>query len=254
MICSAPSLVALEVGDELHEVVGLPVEAERVQPPQRERRVAHPAVAVVPVALATGRLGQRGGRGGDRRAGRRVGQSLQRQRRALQMLAPPVVREAPAGEPVAPVVEGGLQALLGVRAVLGAVRGRAVQPSATNRSSPSVSVCRARARLPSIPIRRSEISRSTRLAVGRLGGRPVLLDHLPPRRRAPVVEHRLAHRLDLNRALDALDHAAPACGRRRDRSAAACATSRRRDRRATARSSARRGRRSSPTASSTSSR
>ena len=53
-------LVALEVGDVLHEVVGLPVEAERVQPPQRERRVAHPAVAVVPVALAARRLGQRG--------------------------------------------------------------------------------------------------------------------------------------------------------------------------------------------------
>ena len=60
MICSEPSSLSLEVGHELHEVVGLPVEAERVQPPQREGRVAHPAVAVVPVALAAGRLGQRG--------------------------------------------------------------------------------------------------------------------------------------------------------------------------------------------------
>jgi hypothetical protein len=51
-------LVAAEVGDELDEVVGLPVEAERVQAAERERRVAHPRVAVVPVALAAGRLGQ----------------------------------------------------------------------------------------------------------------------------------------------------------------------------------------------------
>ena len=49
-------LVARQVGDVLHEVVRFPVEAERVQAPECERRVAHPAVAVVPVALATWRL------------------------------------------------------------------------------------------------------------------------------------------------------------------------------------------------------
>ena len=49
----------LDVGDELHELVGLPVEVEPVQRLQRERRVAHPRVAVVPVALAARRLGQR---------------------------------------------------------------------------------------------------------------------------------------------------------------------------------------------------
>ena len=91
-------------------------------PHKRERRVAHPAVAVVPVALAAGRLGQRRGRGRHRRAGRGVGESLQRQRRALQMLAPAMVREAPAGQPVAPVVEGRLEPVLGVGAVLGAVQ------------------------------------------------------------------------------------------------------------------------------------
>jgi hypothetical protein len=47
-----------DVGDEVEEVVGLPVEAERVQAPERERRVADPAVAVVPVALAAGGLRQ----------------------------------------------------------------------------------------------------------------------------------------------------------------------------------------------------
>ena len=48
-----------DVGDEGEEVVRLPVEAERVQRPQRERRVADPRVAVVPVALAAGGLRQR---------------------------------------------------------------------------------------------------------------------------------------------------------------------------------------------------
>ena len=51
--------VALEVGDELHELVRLPIEVEVVQRLERERRVADPGVAVVPVALASRRLGQR---------------------------------------------------------------------------------------------------------------------------------------------------------------------------------------------------
>ena len=73
-------VAACDVGDEVEEVVGLPVEAERVEAPEHERGVADPRVAVVPVALAARRLGQ-GGRGrGDHRAGRRVRQPLQRQR------------------------------------------------------------------------------------------------------------------------------------------------------------------------------
>ena len=79
-------VVALgHVGDEVEEVVGLPVEAERVQRPQRERRVADPAVAVVPVALAAGRLRQRRRGRGDERAGRRERQALQRERAALEV-------------------------------------------------------------------------------------------------------------------------------------------------------------------------
>ena len=50
-------LVALgHVGEEPEEVVGLPVEAQGVQAPQGEGRIADPAVAVVPVALALGCL------------------------------------------------------------------------------------------------------------------------------------------------------------------------------------------------------
>ena len=47
---------------------------------QDQRRVAHPAEAVVPVAHAADVLGQRGGRRGDDAAGRRVGERLQRDR------------------------------------------------------------------------------------------------------------------------------------------------------------------------------
>ena len=43
-------IVAIQVSDVLHEVVGLPVQTQGMQPPQREGRVPHPAVAVVPVA------------------------------------------------------------------------------------------------------------------------------------------------------------------------------------------------------------
>ncbi len=46
------------VGDEVQVVVRLPVEAEGVQAPQCEGRVADPGVAIIPVALAARRLGQ----------------------------------------------------------------------------------------------------------------------------------------------------------------------------------------------------
>ena len=45
-------LVTLQVGDELHVLVGLPIEIQEMQCLQRERRVADPSEAVVPVALA----------------------------------------------------------------------------------------------------------------------------------------------------------------------------------------------------------
>ena len=49
------------VGDEREEIVGLAVQAQRVQAPQRERRVANPRVAVVPVAFALRGFRQRRG-------------------------------------------------------------------------------------------------------------------------------------------------------------------------------------------------
>ena len=50
-------LVRLEVGDELHELLGLPIEVEVVQRLEREGRVPHPGEAVVPVALPARGLG-----------------------------------------------------------------------------------------------------------------------------------------------------------------------------------------------------
>ena len=54
----------------------------------RERRVAKPGVAVVPVALAADLLGQTGRRGRDRRAGRGVREQLQRDRGSIHHVAP----------------------------------------------------------------------------------------------------------------------------------------------------------------------
>ena len=94
------------VGDEREEVVGLAVQAQGVQAPQRERRVAHPRVAVVPVAFALRGFRQRRGAGRQQRAGRRVGQALQRQRAALQIRPPRVVGEVADVDPLPPRLAG----------------------------------------------------------------------------------------------------------------------------------------------------
>ena len=93
-----------------------------MQAPQREGRVAHPRVAVVPVALAARRLRQRGRERGDHRAGRRVREPLQHERRALQVDAPRMVGEVAVVEPAAPEVRGAVEHR---RRLLG--RARAVQ-------------------------------------------------------------------------------------------------------------------------------
>ena len=110
-------LVLDPVGDEVEVVARLPVEAEGRESPQHERRVPQPAVAVVPVALAAGRLGQRGRRRGDHRSGRSVGQPLERERGPLQVDLPGMIREATAADPLVPVRsrlgEPGLRLLAG---------------------------------------------------------------------------------------------------------------------------------------------
>ena len=136
-----------DVGDEVEEVVGLPVEAERVEAPERERRVADPRVAVVPVALAAGRLGQRRGGGGDDRAGRRVREALERERAALEVGAPRVVGELAAVEPVLPVMGGPDQAVVGLVVACAAPRARSTRARRTPSRPPSSCAARSSAGL-----------------------------------------------------------------------------------------------------------
>ena len=117
---------ARHVGDEREEVVGLAVQAQRVQAPQRERGVAYPGVAVVPVAFALRRFRQRGGAGRQQGAGRRVGQPLERQRAALQVGPPRVVGEVADVDPLPPRLAG-LPHLVG--GFLEGLRGRVLRPA-----------------------------------------------------------------------------------------------------------------------------
>ena len=105
--------LARAVGQPAHERGRLLGEAEPQQAVERERRVADPRVAVVPVALAPDLLGQRRRGRRHQRPGRRVGQQLQRQRRALHGLAPAAAVARP-GEPPAPVEHGGVERLGGL--------------------------------------------------------------------------------------------------------------------------------------------
>src|SRR5262249_13848905 len=75
-------------GQELHEGGGLAAEAEPEQRVDGEGGVAHPHVAVVPVALAAELLGQAGGGRGDDGAGGGVGEELQGEGGAVHHLAP----------------------------------------------------------------------------------------------------------------------------------------------------------------------
>ena len=53
------------VSDEREEVIGFAIQSQRVETPERECGVAHPRVAVVPVALTVRRLGKRSGTRGE---------------------------------------------------------------------------------------------------------------------------------------------------------------------------------------------
>src|SRR6516165_3315800 len=102
-------LALCHVGNEVEEVVGLRLEAERIQPPQAKGRVADPCVPVIPVALASWCLRQRRRRRGKHRASGGVDQSLQGECAALQVLAPRMIRKASARQPLAPELRRSLQ-------------------------------------------------------------------------------------------------------------------------------------------------
>ena len=64
---------------------------------QRKGAVAQPTVAIVPVAATADLFGQRGGQRRDDCAGGRIGHGLQREQRALHLVAPRAVVAAAAG-------------------------------------------------------------------------------------------------------------------------------------------------------------
>ncbi len=157
----------LDVGDELHELVGLPVEAEPVQGLQGERRVAHPRVAVVPVALAAGGLGERGRRRGHGGAGRHVGEALDHERRALDRVAPAVVGDPRSVEPAAPVAPRRGEHRRRPRRRPAAPRGARPTRARSRQRSPTSSTWRPWIRLPSIPSARSDWRRTAAAARAR---------------------------------------------------------------------------------------
>ena len=214
-------LVGLEVGDELHELLGLPVEVQVVQRLQREGRVAQPRVAVVPVALAAGRLRQRGRQRRDRRAGRHVGEALDRQRRALDRIAPAVVGDPRARSASAPEASGRGQPRVGLVDVAGEASSSA-QDSAAVDLLALLSTCRARTRSPSMPSAMSVGSQIVTPAPLASARWPSSLD-ASTAPAAPVVEDRFAGQLHLDLALEAHRRRARAGGRRPRRPAGACA-------------------------------
>ena len=200
-----PVLVALQVGEVLHEVVRLPVQSERVQPPQRERRVAHPAVAVVPVARPLRGLRQRGRQRRHQRPRRHERQALQRQRRALQVQAPGMVRVGAFRQPRPPEVAGALQVTL-------CLLHRARPPQTLRPGDRAEALLAFDHRVAAVhpvaldPHAHVREQAERRLLVHRVKRPRFVLHGLPARHRGPVVEHRLAHHLDLHLPLDALDH------------------------------------------------
>ena len=198
--------VGLQVGDELHELVGLPVEIEPVQRLQRERRVADPGVAVVPVAFAAGRLGQRRGQRRDGGPGRHVGESLDGERRALERLAPTVVGDPCATDPGAPEPRRRREALGGlVRVGRG---GELLGPR--QRAEGPLTLLEQPAGAHAVALEPEEqVGRQPEREAGadRVGLVPVVAHERPPRRSAAVVEHGLADQVDVDAALDALDGA-----------------------------------------------
>ena len=201
----AAVVVRLEVGHELHELVGLPVEVQEVQGLQGERRVPHPRVAVVPVPLAARGLGQRRGERRDRGTRRHVGEALDRQRGSLQEGSQRSGRGCALAPATAARSRPCARSVRRHRPRRRARRSPSAHDSAQNAFSPFDSVCRARAELPSSPMDMSVLSRNVCPAPVASAACPSssTIDH--PAGCASVVERGLADQFDLDRAFEALD-------------------------------------------------
>ena len=120
--------------DEAAKAVGLGRTPEAAERAHREDRVADPAEAIVPVALAARVLGQRGRGRRDDRAGRREGQRLERDRRAHDRRAGMAVRAGEFRRPCVPprerlveVAQRGVVVLRADVVVVEALRSHVVQ-------------------------------------------------------------------------------------------------------------------------------
>ena len=202
-------VVALgDVGDEPEEVVGLPVEPERVQRPEREHRSRGSRCSGSPSsARRPGVSGSDGGGRGQERARGRVGQALQRERAALQVRAPRVVREPATGQPVLPVVGGPGEPGVGLlvvrrRVVLGPREGAEAEVALLEQ--------RAGHRLAALEPD-AHVAGEGELQPGVAGLGPALVvggaGVVPARGLPAVVEHRLALELDLHLAVHAAHRA-----------------------------------------------
>ncbi len=126
MICSAPSEFGSRSATNCMNSSASQSRLSQCSACRVKVAVAHPGVAVVPVALASGGLRQRRRERGHGRPGRHVGEPLDRQRRALDRLAPAVVGHPSPADPVAPEAVRRRQSL--VRLVDGARSGEALRP------------------------------------------------------------------------------------------------------------------------------
>jgi len=208
-------LAARDVADEAEEVVGLAVQAQRVQPPQRKRGVAHPGVAVVPVALPARGLRQGGRGGGEQGAGGGVGQPFERECALLQVGTPRVVREAAQGDPLPPALLGLPH---GVRGLGPGLRGGQVRPAQGHEDVVALGQPRACPGLPPLqpqPQVGGELE-GRMVPLLRRGHRDGLAVDvagvLPAGPAAVVVEGRLAAQGQLDRAGDAAHRAAGRAG------------------------------------------
>jgi hypothetical protein len=108
-----PAVAARRDVDDVAEVaLHRPRGVQPVERVHHEVGVAQPAVAVVPVAPAVGRLGYGGGQGGDHRAGVVVGGELERDGRADDLVLP-LERDGQAAHPFLPVVPRELEEVAG---------------------------------------------------------------------------------------------------------------------------------------------
>src|SRR5215471_2414280 len=194
----------LSVGDELHKLVGFPVKVEPVECLEHESRVAHPRVAVVPIALSARCLWEGGGESRDRRAGRHKCQTFDGECRALDWDTVMVVRNAGSPKPCTPIPNRGCDPSFSFLGVLWC--GESFVPGEYT--------IRPIAR-PEEVVRPNAVSLNPQceiraeadctLRAARVGCMAVAVDWSPLRRYAAVVEGGLAEKFDLDPAFEAED-------------------------------------------------